>query len=100
MKAVSLRLGLKGKREGVVLLVSKSEATVVEQRSWEGARKTHPETSPSSSQASLQCLLLLNPTVSQPANKLGQQGPQSQPPGPRAGQGRGKQILKGKQSKW
>lgn len=52
MKAVSLGLGLKGKGEEVVRLVSRTEATVVEQRSWGGARKTHPENSLSSSQVS------------------------------------------------
>lgn len=54
-----------------MLLVSKIEAIAVEERSWEGAGKTHSETSLSSSPGSLQCLLLLNPIASQPAKELG-----------------------------
>ena len=61
MEAVLLGLGFRGWGEGAVLLVPRTEAVVVEERSYEGAGKIYPETSLSSSPGSLQCLLLLNP---------------------------------------
>ena len=61
MEAVLLGLGFRGSGEGAALLVPRTEAVVVQERSYEGAGKIYPEISLSSSSWSLQCLLLLNP---------------------------------------
>ena len=61
MEAVLLGLGFRGWGEGAGLLVPRTEAVVVQERSYEGAGKIYPEISLSSSSWSLQCLLLLNP---------------------------------------